>query len=61
MGTPQSIDPDLAKNEIRARRRSPLVFYQSARPAGCNLGAVKSRLHRARTSFVSIIGRRLDQ
>jgi len=117
-----TIASNLAKNELRSHRRSPLVFYQSARApgdedhgplqyedarsrpddmfaerrlnelvestlarmspqyrqvlvlrefegrsydeiaaiVGCNLGAVKSRLHRARASFANLIGPHLD-
>ncbi len=117
-----TIASNLAKNELRSHRRSPLVFYQSARApgdedhsplqyedsrsrpddmfagrqlkelveatlarlspqyrqvlilrefegrsyeeiaeiAGCNLGAVKSRLHRARACFAALITPYLD-
>lgn len=117
-----TIASNLAKNELRSHRRSPLVFYQSARApgdedhsplqyedsrsrpddmfagrqlkdlveatlarlspqyrqvlilrefegrsyeeiaeiAGCNLGAVKSRLHRARACFAALIAPYLD-
>jgi RNA polymerase sigma-70 factor (ECF subfamily) len=117
-----TIASNLAKNELRSHRRSPLVFYQSARApgdedhsplqyedargrpddmfagrrlselvestlarmspqycqvlvlrefegrsydeiaaiVGCNLGAVKSRLHRARASFANLIRPHLD-
>jgi len=117
-----TIASNRAKNELRSHRRSPLVFYQSARApgdedhsplqyedsrsrpddmfagrqlkelveatlarlspqyrqvlilrefegrsyeeiaeiAGCNLGAVKSRLHRARACFAALITPYLD-
>ena len=117
-----TIASNLAKNELRSHRRSPLVFYQSSRApddddhgplqyedarsrpddmfagrqlkelvgatlarlspqyrqvlvlrefegrsyeeiaaiVGCNLGAVKSRLHRARACFASLIAPYLD-
>ena len=117
-----TIASNLAKNELRSHRRSPLVFYQSARApgdedhsplqyedarsrpddlfagrqlkelvestlarlspqyrqvlilrefegrsydeiaeiVGCNLGAVKSRLHRARACFAALITPYLD-
>lgn len=117
-----TIASNLAKNELRSHRRSPLVFYQSSRApgdedhsplqyedmrsrpddmfagrqlkelveatlarlspqyrqvlvlrefegrsyeeiaeiAGCNLGAVKSRLHRARACFAALITPYLD-